>query len=215
MPHDDHVAAACGSTNFPRVNTRVLSEEFGADLELINKYAPLDSSAVWEDWVDSTQTRQAQIVRHTIEILRTLKYKPTGGFCQFLFADALPYVSCAILDHRRKPKIAWDALSAANRPVIVVADLHKDDIPIGTNQCAIHVVSDLRTSIEQATLFVEWHAPGLDAQSWSFTGAFEPDSVTKIAETFLVTKDPGIASLALELRGPEVHAVNTYQVKVC
>ena len=215
VPHDDHVAAACGSTNFPRVNTRVLSEEFGADLELINKYAPLDSSAVWEDWVDSTQTRQAQIVRHTIEILRTLKYKPTGGFCQFLFADALPYVSCAILDHRRKPKIAWDALSAANRPVIVVADLHKDDIPIGTNQCAIHVVSDLRTSIEQATLFVEWHAPGLDAQSWSFTGAFEPDSVTKIAETFLVTKDPGIASLALELRGPEVHAVNTYQVKVC
>ena len=187
----------------------------GAELELINRYAPLDGSTTWEAWVDSTQTRQAHLVRHTIEVLRTLKYKPTGGFCQFLFADALPYVSCAVLDHRRKPKIAWDALSAANRPVIVVADLHKDEIPIGTNQCAIHVVSDLRTPIKKATLFVEWHAPGMDVERWSFTGGFEPDSVTKIAKTFLVTKNPGIATLALELRGSDIHAINNYQIKVC
>ena len=215
VPHDDHVATVCEAPNFPQINLQALSEDFGAELELINRYAPLDGSTTWEAWVDSTQTRQAHLVRHTVEVLRTLKYKPTGGFCQFLFADALPYVSCAVLDHRRKPKIAWDALSAANRPVIVVADLHKDEMPIGTNQCAIHVVSDLRTPIKQATLFVEWHAPGMDVERWSFTGGFEPDSVTKIAETFLVTKNPGIATLALELRGSDVHAINNYQIKVC
>ena len=215
VPHDDHVATVCEAPNFPQINLQALSEDLGAELELINRYAPLDGSTTWEAWVDSTQTRQAHLVRHTIEVLRTLKYKPTGGFCQFLFADALPYVSCAVLDHRRKPKIAWDALSAANRPVIVVADLHKDEMPIGTNQCAIHVVSDLRTPIKQATLFVEWHAPGMDVERWSFTGGFEPDSVTKIAETFLVTKNPGIATLALELRGSDVHAINNYQIKVC
>ena len=88
-------------------------------------------------------------------------------------------------------------------------------MPIGTNQCAIHVVSDLRTPIKQATLFVEWHAPGMDAERWSYTGGFEPDSVTKIAETFLVTKNPGIGTLALELRGSDVHAINNYQIKVC
>ena len=215
VPHDDHVATVCEAPNFPQINLQALSEDLGAELELINRYAPLDGSTTWEAWVDSTQTRQAHLVRHTIEVLRTLKYKPTGGFCQFLFADALPYVSCAVLDHRRKPKIAWDALSAANRPVIVVADLHKDEIPIGTNQCAIHVVSDLRTPIKQATLFVEWHAPGMDVERWSFTGGFEPDSVTKIAKTFLVTKNPGIATLALELRGSDIHAINNYQIKVC
>ena len=215
VPHDDHLATACEADDFPGVNIHALSEKFGAEIELISKHTPMTSSATWAEWVDNTQTHQAELIRHTVEILRTLKYKPTGGFCQFLFADALPYVSCAVLDHRRKPKKAWDALTAANRPVIVVADLHKDEMPIGTNKCAIHVVSDLRTRIDRATLSMEWRSPGMDPQRWSFTGAFEPDSVTKISENFLVTKNPGIASLALELRGPDVHAINNYQIKVC
>ena len=50
---------------------------------------------------------------------------------------------------------------------------------------------------------------------WVFAGDFEPDSVTKVAEPILVADNPGMASLALELRGPEVHAVNLYQIKVC
>ena len=119
------------------------------------------------------------------------------------------------MDHCRRPKKAWDAFSAANRPVIVVADLHDDELAAGENKSAIHVVSDLRTRIEAATLPMEWHAPGLDKERWSFTGDFEADSVTKVAETFLVAKNPGTATLALELRGPDVHAINRYQVKVC
>jgi hypothetical protein len=55
----------------------------------------------------------------------------------------------------------------------------------------------------------------MDAERWSYTGGFEPDSVTKIAETLLVTKNPGIGTLALELRGSDVHAINNYQIKVC
>ena len=214
VPDDDEMAIACGAMNFPDVNQQVLSEKFGAQLALLEQYAPIHGEATWADWVQRSQSRQAEVVRHTIEILRTLKYKPTGGFCQFLFADALPYVSCAILDHRRKPKKAWDALSAANRPVIVVADLHDDEMSVGTTKCAIHVVSDLRTRIEPATLTMEWRAPGMNTERWSFTGDFEPDSVTKVAETFLVANNPGIATLALELRGPDVHAINNYQIKV-
>ena len=214
VPDDDEMAIACGAMNFPDVNQQVLSEKFGAQLALLEQYAPIHGEATWADWVQRSQIRQAEVVRHTIEILRTLKYKPTGGFCQFLFADALPYVSCAILDHRRKPKKAWDALSAANRPVIVVADLHDDEMSVGTTKCAIHVVSDLRTRIEPATLTMEWRAPGMNTERWSFTGDFEPDSVTKVAETFLVANNQGTATLALELRGPDVHAINNYQIKV-
>ena len=215
VPDDEELAIACEAMNFPDVNKQVLSEKFGAQLALLEQDGPIDGEATWADWVQRGQIRQAEVIRHTIEILRTLKYKPTGGFCQFLFADALPYVSCAILDHRRRPKKAWDALSAANRPVIVVADLHDDEMAVGERKCAIHVVSDLRTHIGAATLTMEWHAPGRDTERWSFTGDFEPDSVTKVAETFLVAKNPGTATLALELRGPDVHAINRYQIKVC
>ncbi|MEC7829258.1 MAG: hypothetical protein VX743_11870 [Actinomycetota bacterium] len=215
VPDDDEMAIACGAANFPDVNRHVLSEKFGAQLTLLEQQAPMHGDTTWAGWVQRSQMRQAEVIRHTIEILRTLKYKPTGGFCQFLFADALPYVSCAILDHRRKPKKAWDALSAANRPVIVVADLHDDEMSTGTTKCAVHVVSDLRTRIEPATLTMEWHAPGMNTERWSFTGDFEPDSVTKVAETFLEAKNPGTATLALELRGPDVHAINSYQINVC
>ena len=215
VPDDEELAIACEAMNFPDVNKQVLSEKFGAQLALLEQDGPINGEATWADWVQRGQIRQAEVIRHTIEILRTLKYKPTGGFCQFLFADALPYVSCAILDHRRRPKKAWDALSAANRPVIVVADLHDDEMAVGERKCAIHVVSDLRTHIGAATLTMEWHAPGRDTARWSFTGDFEPDSVTKVAETFLVAKNPGTATLALELRGPDVHAINRYQIKVC
>jgi hypothetical protein len=55
----------------------------------------------------------------------------------------------------------------------------------------------------------------MQPQRWMFAGGFEPDSVTKVAEPILVADNPGMASLSLELKGPEVHAVNQYQIKVC
>ncbi|MEC7915833.1 MAG: glycoside hydrolase family 2 TIM barrel-domain containing protein [Actinomycetota bacterium] len=214
LPKDDEISEACGADNFPLLNREVLTERFGAQLELLEQHTPVSEADSWEDWVHRTQLRQAEVVRHTIEILRTLKYRPNGGFCQFLFADALPFVSGAVLDHHRRPKMAWDALTAANRPVIVVADLHREAIPAAGHKCAIHVVSDLRNHIGPATLTIEWRAPGMETQRWTFTGEFEPDTVTKVAEPVLVSHAHGSASLSLELRGPQVHAVNLYQVNV-
>ena len=215
LPTDPKIAEACDANNFPHIDTEALTTEFGAQLELLEQHTPINKADNWDDWVHQTQLRQAEVLRHTIEMLRTLKYRPTGGFCQFLFADALPFISCSVLDHRRRPKKAWDALSAANRPVIVVADLHRNALTAKQHQCAIHVVSDLRTSIDNATLTVEWRAPAMQPQRWMFAGGFEPDSVTKVAEPILVADNPGTASLSLELKGPEVHAVNQYQIKVC
>lgn len=215
LPADAEIAEACGASNFPQIDTEVLANDFGAQLELLGQHTPINEAGSWDEWVHQTQLRQAEVLRHTIEMLRTLKYRPTGGFCQFMFADALPFISCSVLDHHRRPKKAWDALSAANRPVIVVADLHQNALTTQRHKCAIHVVSDLRTNVGPTTLTVEWRAPAMQPQRWVFAGDFEPDSVTKVAEPILVADNPGMASLALELRGPEVHAVNLYQIKVC
>ena len=61
-------------------------------------------------------------MRRHVEALRRLKYRPTGGFAQFCFADGHPAVTWSVLGHDRAPKLAYDALRAACRPVIVVAD---------------------------------------------------------------------------------------------
>ncbi|MEC8923647.1 MAG: hypothetical protein VX635_00005 [Actinomycetota bacterium] len=215
LPVDAEIAAACKADDFPNVARAVLSETFGAQLHLLERLSPLQNSDSWSDWVLQTQERQAEIIRHTIEILRTLKYRPSGGFCQFLLADAMPYVSCSLLDHRRRPKKAWDAMTAANRPVIAVADLHTDTMLKGQRKCAVHVVSDLRDHIGPATLTIEWRAPSSEPQRWTYNGHFDPDSVTKVAEPILVAQHLGTAGLSLELRGGGVHAINSYEVKVC
>ena len=61
-------------------------------------------------------------MRRHIEALRRLKYRPTGGFAQFCFADGHPAVTWSVLDHDRSPEGGYDALREACRPVIVVAD---------------------------------------------------------------------------------------------
>ncbi len=71
---------------------------------------------------DATQAYQARVVRRQVEELRRLKYRPTGGFAVSRLADAQPAVTSAVLDADRRPKAAWDALRAACRPVVVVAD---------------------------------------------------------------------------------------------
>ena len=70
-------------------------------------------------------------MRRHIEALRRIKYRPTGGFAQFCFADGHPAVTWSVLGHDRAPKAAYDALREACRPVIVVADRLPEDVTAG------------------------------------------------------------------------------------
>ena len=57
------------------------------------------------------------MIRHHVETLRRLKYRPTGGFAAFCFADGHARPSRGrVLDHDRGPKPAYHALVAACRP---------------------------------------------------------------------------------------------------
>ena len=59
------------------------------------------SYATFDAWRAATQAYQATLVQHHIEDLRRLKYRPTGGFGQFCFADGHPAVTWSVLDHER------------------------------------------------------------------------------------------------------------------
>ena len=51
----------------------------------------------------ATQAYQARVVRYHVETLRRLKYRPTGGFAQFCFADSSPGGRrWSVLDHERR-----------------------------------------------------------------------------------------------------------------
>src|SRR5205807_5731066 len=87
-----------------------------------DRRVPPAAYATFDEWRRATQAYQATVVKHQVETLRRLKYRPAGGFCQFCFADAHPAVTWAVLDHRRVPKAAHASLVEACAPVIVVAD---------------------------------------------------------------------------------------------
>ena len=60
--------------------------------------------ATFDEWRAATQAYQAVVVRRHIEALRRIKYRPTGGFAQFCFADGHPAVTWSVLGHDRSPE---------------------------------------------------------------------------------------------------------------
>jgi beta-mannosidase len=160
-------------------------------------------------WRDATQAYQANLLRRQIESLRRLKYRPTGGFAQFSFADGWPAVSWSVLDVDRTPKLGFEALRAACALVIVVADepepAYAPGAPVALD---LHVVSDRRDAIAGAT--VEAVVSTGHRQVW--TGDIPADSCVRIGELRLdapTRPGPFTVDLTLTVAGAVV-ATNRY-----
>jgi len=140
------------------------------------------------------------VLRPTIETLRKVKYRPTGGFCAFYLADPGPAGGFGVLDSDRRAKPALQALTDACRPVIVVGEPLPASIGVGeVYEIAIHVVSDLheplRDGVVSATIH---HADGTtDIHRWG--GEIEADSVARIALLAVPALRPGALTVELAL----------------
>ncbi len=115
---DDFIEPA----RWPDLDWERLARTHGLQRKQFDRYVPPTAFESFEAWRRASQDYQATVIKHHIETLRRLKYRPTGGFAQFLLGDAHPAISWSVLDHRRVPKAGWDALVDACRPVIIVAD---------------------------------------------------------------------------------------------
>jgi beta-mannosidase len=174
-----------------------------------DRYVPPADYATFAEWKVATQRYQAAVIKHHVETLRRLKYRPTGGFCQFAFADAHPSVTWSVLDHERVPKAGFDALRDACRPVIVVADRPREHYAPGeTISLDIHVVNDLRKPVQgQVRAQMQW-AGG--AYQWRWEGEVPEDDCVRVGTIQAVVPDrPGPLTLSLALVG-EVAVANRY-----
>jgi beta-mannosidase len=187
---------------WPDLDWENLASAHGMAKAIFDRRVPPAEHASFEAWRKATQEYQANLLRHQVETLRRLKYRPTGGFCQFLFADPQPSISASVLDHQRRPKLGYRALAEACAPVIVVADRPAASYRSGQRvRLAVHVISDLRTPIEaaRATATLWWPA---GKQTWSFAGEIDADSCTRIGRLDMslpAQTPPGPIRLELEL----------------
>ena len=97
------------------------------------------------------RTRPRSSRRH-IEALRRIKYRPTGGFAQFCFADGHPAVTWSVLGHDRAPEArlrrAARGLPAGDRRRRPPA--RRGRPPGEALALDVHVVSDLRAPVDDA-----------------------------------------------------------------
>jgi beta-mannosidase len=187
-----------GAEAWPDLDWDRLATAHNLQLPLLDRHVPREGHS-YESWKAATQAYQATVVRHHVETLRRLKYRPTGGFCQFAFADAHPGITWSVLDHERVPKAAHAALAAACRPVIVVADrLPAVVAPGDAVALDVHVVSDRRSELTGSIeVLARWED---GAHRWSFEGAVPADACVRVGTVQLeVPEAPG--ELVLELRG--------------
>jgi beta-mannosidase len=204
-------ASFCEPDKWPDLDWDQLGRAHALQKPMFDRYVPPASFATFDEWRTATQRYQATLVKHHIETLRRLKYRPTGGFAQFCFADGMPAVTWSLLGHDRQAKAAYDALAHACQPVIVVADrlpatLHAGD-PLALD---VHVVSDAREPFAGCMVTARLAWTGGD-HVWRFAGDVDADACVRVGTLqAVVPAAPGPLTLELTLDGP-VHASNAYE----
>ena len=78
-----------------------------------------------DEYIDISQKYQYDYNKYVTEYFRRLKYKPTGGFYQFMFKESWPSVTWAVEDYKNTPKMAYYALKDALNPTLVSIEWKK------------------------------------------------------------------------------------------
>ncbi len=203
-------AEFCEPERWPDLDWDRLAHTHGLRRDLLDRIAAPEDYDSFDAWREATQLHQAHLLRRQIETLRLLKYRPSGGFTQFLLADAHPAISHSLYDHRRRPKFAAEAVRAACAPLIVAAR----PMPGGGSTTAldIHLVSDLRHPLRELEVTARvgprstrWIG-GVDADSTSFVGTVPVPGEAR--------RTDGPVAVDIEVLGPDGHLLtaNRYEV---
>jgi beta-mannosidase len=206
-----------GPEEWPNLDWERLERHHCLQRGIFERRVPPGDFPGFDEWRNATQEYQATVLRFHIETLRRLKYRPTGGFCFFMLADAQPAVTWSVLDHQRVPKAAYRAVADACAPVVFVADRPAAEYRPGELvNLALHAVSDLRSPLGPVTAEVAASWPGGGGR-WRFSGDLPADSCVRVGRvSFAVPADAGegLLELRLALRWEGGEARNRYASRV-
>ncbi len=175
---------------WPELDWEHLFEHHACQKRLFDRHVPPALFDTFEAWQLATQRYQAALIQLQVEDLRRLRRAPTGGFCQFCFADGHPGVTWSVLDHERVPKVGYATLRNSCRSVLPMLEPRRG---------LVHVANETRTAYAGAVVEVE-----IDGRRRRFTGDLAAAAVTFVGPVHL---DHRTGEVALTLTHPALGTV--------
>ena len=172
---------------WPHLDWDHLFEHHACQKRAFDRFVPPALFDSFDAWRLATQRYQAALLQLQIEDLRRLRLTPTGGFCQFCFADGHPAVTWSVLDHARVPKPGFAALRDACRTVLPMLEPRRG---------LVHVANESRSDLIGATIAVE-----IDGQTRTYVGNLGAAALTFIGRAHL---DHRTGEVRLHLNHPEI-----------
>jgi len=205
--------AADSVSDLDGADWQAIAAASGTDAASLHHLAPPAPEMSGADWALASRAAQADLLRIAVETLRRLKYRPTGGFCLHCLADASDAGGFGLLDRRRRPKPALEAVANACRPVIVVVDPIDPVAAAGSeHRLAVHAVSDLRRDVADARIVTRVGVGDGRPAVRGWAGEIAADSVALIGHIEVTVPPPGHElRIAVELDSPEAQYRGEYR----
>ena len=165
---------------WPMIDRESFAALTGLDPDHLDDQVPPARFSDVASWCRAMDAHQADVARRWIEHLRRLRYRPTGGFCLRAWNDHAATSSWGVVDHLGRARPVLDTVREVCRPVIVVGDRLPVALHPGSRlRIGVHVVSDLRTDVDDATVTVTVRGPGLDIDL-AYGDQVPADSCTRV-----------------------------------
>ena len=196
-----------------RPDWSVLSLNYRLQVQRMARYVPWRGDRV--AYSRESQRYQAEVLKHATELFRRRKYRPTGGTFAFMLNDPAPAVSWSVVDWRRRPKIAYETLLDAMRPVLICAEYPKERYSVGERiSLPLFVINDLSQELGMVDWSWELFLGGSSAARGGGGTRVPKDSVVRIGEAVATLSASGSAVLRLRLSGEEGPLSNEYEFLV-
>ena len=201
---------------WPAVDWEAIAGGVGAPVSALHHLVPPRAVTEAERWATLTEAAQADVIKTSIELLRRLKYRPTGGFSQFYLADPSPAGGFGVLRSDRRPKPSWQALVDACRQVVVVCDPLPAIVYAGERiALGVHVISDHREPIEAAIVRASIRADDTVVSEQYWEGTIPADEVVLIGTAEATVPDAAESiTVDLELTAADLTVTNRYRAAV-
>ncbi len=106
-------------------------EYWGLFYNLMFGFAKIEMGNSLQEFIDNSQTYEANVIKEQIEFFRQRKYGPVASMYLYYWNDACPCIGSGLLDYYRRPYKAYEAMKAVYTPVLVSLEWNREPYYLG------------------------------------------------------------------------------------